>query len=265
MSKLVITDFFGLLCLQFDLKKFSLYRPDQLVIYPKLLPIYSSLPKAVHYGTKYEDVGSQRPVDDGENFYDTRQYRFGDPLKRIHKIVSARKKQLHVKRYDASMEPSVLIAIDTCANDYSSDEGLFCSDIACECSAALAYHYLHIGYTVVLACSHDEVPILEGGSVQDFSKIYGCLATIRFGESDDICSTLRYALERHTQLSKIYVISSSQDNKLMDSLAMFSQSAVHTRLIIPVSLDNNNKASLSTTSGVDVFAVSDASELSTVL
>ena len=264
MSDLVITDFFGLLHMRFDLNKLSLYRPVQLVIYPRLLPLFSSLPKSVHHGTKYEDVGTQRPVDEGENFYDTRQYRMGDPFKRIHRVVSARRKQLHVKRYDTSMEPSVLIAIDTGANDSSIDEQLRCSDIACECTVALAYHFLHIGYTVALLSSH-EAPILECTNIQDFSKIYDCLATIKFGESSDICASLSYALERRNQLSIVFVISSRQDCRFMESLAMFSQAAKNTRLIIPVSSDDSDKNSLFTDSGIAVFAVSDVSELGAVL
>jgi len=233
MSILETGDVFGILRMRFDLRRLPYYRLERLTVYPALIKLPAPSVQ-MHGNTNYQGVGAQLPSEDGESFYDTRIYHYGDPFKRIHRITSARKRQLFVKRYDMSMAASVILIVDTCKSGLVGEDSLRYSDIACECAAAIAHFCLRIGYMVALAGSDENGQITESANINEFSRLYDYLAVMKFDTTGDVISALHVCSKMYTGVSAVYVISSRDDQPLTNAIAGLVGSGSNVSLIRPV-------------------------------
>ncbi|MCL2220753.1 MAG: DUF58 domain-containing protein [Oscillospiraceae bacterium] len=232
ITTLEVVDMFGILHMRFDLRRLPNYRLKKLVVYPRVLQLDSTGISASD-GTMLEGVSAQHQSDGGEEYYDTRLYRFGDAFKRIHRILSVRKRELHVKRYDIPMEASAIIFIDTCESGFEGEDALRYNDIACECAVAAVNHCLLSGHIVTLVSSDESESIIEGKSPNDLQKIIDYLAVIEFDAQGDINLALRYYFESHANFSTFYVITSRKDKQISDTLSAISQSGRQILLFAP--------------------------------
>ncbi|MCL2068439.1 MAG: DUF58 domain-containing protein [Oscillospiraceae bacterium] len=233
MTVLEVNDVFGLLKIRFDLRHLPYYRQRSLVVYPRLLQL-AHLPAAMR-DAKYSGGGTQQVSEDGESFSDTRQYRFGDPFKRVHRILSARKRQLFVKRYDVPMETAAIIAVDTRDPGLEGELALRYADIACECAAAITHYCLRTGYVVDLVSSDEKDPVAAGRSPRDFSKIYDRLAIMPFNSKDgDICAAVHADMRRHPNLKAVYIITSRPAVQIAEELSMLINAGCAVKCLAPV-------------------------------
>ena len=254
---LEVNSVFGILPMKFDLRKLPNYKLKQVVVYPRLIGISASGVSAIEESLP-EGLGVKRLADDGENFYETRQYRYGDPFKRIHRTISARKRQLHVKRYDIPTETSTLLAMDTCFMVDDREENLRYGDIACECGAAIARCYLSLGHAMTLIGSNPEIPVIEGKEPTEFQKFYDYLALMKFEPNGDICKILHTAAGKYTNISSMYVISSRSDEDFGKALSTLALTCGSVRLIVPKLRKDEKAAKIA---GVSVSEITSADEL----
>ena len=263
MTMIEVNDVFGLLRMKFDLRRLPYYRQRQLIVYPRLLQL-PYLPAGMR-DAKYEGGGAQHISEDGESFSDTRQYRFGDPFKRVHRILSMRKRQLFVKRYDVPMETAAIVAVDTCDIGLEGEEALRYADIACECATAIANYCLRAGYVVELMSSDENAPIVEGKSSRDFSKLYDRLAVMPFDTGGDISASIRGGTRRHPNLKAVYVIATKSTANLTDTFSTLMQSGCNVKLLIPSIQDAAQRGQSKVPIGVSEAILTSADDIASVL
>ena len=263
MTTIEINDVFGLLCMRFDLRMLPYYRHKKLTIYPRLVQL-PYLPAQI-CDAKYAGGGVQQISEEGESFSDTRQYRFGDPFKRVHRTLSMRKRELFVKRYDVPMETSAIIVLDTAVNCYEGEKLLHFADLACECATAIAYYSLRAGYVVALTGAAENRAIVDGKSSSDFAKLYDELAVIPFDVEGDICNTLRREINKHPNLKAVYVITSRRDPAIIDVLRSMSQTGCAVKCIVPAPgvVEKNHQQQMP--SGVATAMLSNSDDIAKVL
>ena len=180
ISTLEINDSFGLVRTIFNILDMPYYRHIEVKVYPQLTEL-GALP-AGESDTKY--VG-KRYVEQGESYAGLRPYIPGDSLKRIHRAVSARRREWFVRIYDLPLETSVIIALDTVTACGAGEEGLYLSDLCCQCAAAIARYSLKAGYRVIYRDNgSDSALTLVLDSANDFQKLYDRLAELDF-EADE--------------------------------------------------------------------------------
>jgi len=264
MSILETGDVFGILSMRFDLRRLPFYRHEQLTIYPKLIKL--TAPSTRMRGmTNYQGMGAQLPSDDGESFYDTRKYHYGDSFKRIHRKISARRRQLFVKRYDMSMAASVIIMVDTCISSFEVEDSLRYSDIACECAAAIAHLCLRNGNMVALATSDEDGQVIESVNTNDFSRLYDYLATMKFKMAGDMVQALRISCKMYPDINTAYAISSRDDESLATVLEELVQSGSNVKLVIPTLQTNlNNEHNGDAATNLTVTHVTGAHDLTAI-
>ncbi|MDL2233771.1 DUF58 domain-containing protein [Ruminococcaceae bacterium OttesenSCG-928-L11] len=180
MTRLEVNDLFGLLRLSFDMRALSYYRQREIRIYPQL-PSGGAL-RAQNTDSKFQGGGLHRLSEEGEAFSDLRRYRPGDPLKRVHRTASVRRRELYVKIYDIPMETSALIVLDN-AIGMDGENALHLADVACECAAAVAHYSLRAGFTVALASSETTRQTVLCRSPREFPRLYDELAAAPFFDS----------------------------------------------------------------------------------
>ena len=261
LAVLETSDVFGLLRIRFDLRRLPRHRQEQITVYPRLLQI--PVPRSpMQSSAAHKGSGSQRLTQDGESFSDTRKYLFGDPFKRVHRIISARKRQLFVKRYDLPMETGAIIAIDSRENGLAGEDALRYSDIACECAAAIAHHCLGAGYLTTLIGLDTNQPVIEGSSSRDFSGFYYRLAVMKFGTGDDIAAALRFNTGTLPGSKMVYVISSREDKALADCLSALASAGNQVRMILPLVGERaENRRAGGSIPGVAVSAITGAEDI----
>jgi uncharacterized protein (DUF58 family) len=209
----------------------------------------------------------QQISEEGESFSDTRQYHYGDPFKRVHRILSMRRRELVVKRYDVPMETAAIIAVDTAANQYQGEDSLRYADIACECATAIAHYCLKAGYIVDVFGSDENAPVVGGRSAGDFSKLYDRLAVIPFDTGGSIAGMVERECRTHPNLKAVYVVTPRSDARLADVLGKLAATGCSAKCLLPiVGKTAAPPGGLRVAApGVTSAALSDAEEIVTVL
>jgi len=183
MTKLKITDIFGLATVPFDMRRLFFYHAAELVVLPK-----AAVPQAISYDvsdTKFFGAAYLRHAEQGESISGARLYQDGDPLRRVNWKKSAQLGRLFVKQYEYPEREHILIAVDTGLHGLSGEEGLVYADTVCECAACIALHSLSKNRSVgVLGGA--AVSLKRCDSLHDFDTLRRYLAALRFTQSADI-------------------------------------------------------------------------------
>lgn len=229
MTALEVNDIFGLLKNRFDLRSLPYYRQRTVKIYPRLTAL-PYLP-ARQPDAKYAGRSAGRASEEGETYADLRKYRPGDPMKRVHRVASARRGELYVKTYDIPIETAAMIALDNRLGGETGEEALYLADLACECAAAVAYYCLRAGYVVDLVEAGPGRPAIKGRSRQDFPKLYDALAVMPFRVEGDLGAALERESRSARNLRAVYVISGRPAEEFADPLNRLSREGCAVRLI----------------------------------
>ena len=206
-------DLFGLFSLPVPAARRPM-APPALIVYPELYAIPGRPPLPVP-SLEYSEKNTVT-ADQGDSFSDTRLYRSGDPLKRIHWKLSIRTGELHTRQYEMSMDQEVLILLDDSAEEGEAPgAALGYADMATECAAALAYYYASHGQAVRLLCT-------GGGSgarnLDEFEALYTHLASMEFGTEEAFADWLSGVLTDLHTVSACHVITRRPDPAILDSL-----------------------------------------------
>jgi hypothetical protein len=98
------------------------------------------------------------------------------------------------------LETSIQIVLDTTVAYDAEEEGLYLSDLACQCAAAIAHYSLETGYRVVYRDA-DIASELVLASTGDFPKLYDRLAELCFQTEEDSQTEEESHAENFPQLS----------------------------------------------------------------
>lgn len=185
-----------------------------LTVYPELHPIAGCPPAPA----PSLDDSEKNPVvsDQGDSFSDTRVYRSGDPLKRIHWKLSIRTGQLHTRQYERSVDRMVWLLLDNAVVAGEAPEtALAYADLSSECAAALLYYYLFAGHAVTLDYHGGRLTVRSG---DDFDEAYALLASLPFREPSSAADRVEASLPLLGRISGYHVITRAPAPELLDAL-----------------------------------------------
>jgi uncharacterized protein (DUF58 family) len=262
MTTLEAGDIFGLLRIPFDMRRLAYYRMRTQKVFPRLVTLpYLS---AQTFDAKFSGGGLQRLSEEGETYADLRRYRPGDPLKRVHKSVSARRRELYVKSYDVPMETAVIVAIDTAADLGQGENALYLADLACECAAALVGYSLRMGYMVDMLEANPARPIHQGKGQPDFPRLYVALAVMPFEREGDLPLRLDVESRRSPDLRAVYVLTTGAADRYGGVLSRLAKEGISVKLLL-LSADSEDRAAHPAIPGVACVRLHVGDELSGVL
>lgn len=188
MTKLKITDIFGLLSFPYDMRWLSYYKMRELVVLPK-----AQIPGRVSadiVDTKLFSDGYLKHAESGDSVSGARLYHEGDSLRRVHWKKSAQQGELFVKQYEYPERERVMILVDTASHGLKGEEALIYSDTVCECAASIALHSLYRNHSVYLTNGANNFSPIECSSLSGFEKIRKHLAMLPFDDRSDLFGTL---------------------------------------------------------------------------
>jgi len=204
MTKLKITDVFGLVSFPFNMRWLSFYRMCELVV----------LPRAHAPGTVSADIADTKLFGDaylkqaetGDSVSGARPLRDGDALKRVHWKKSAQQGELFVKQFEFPERERVMIMVDTAVHGLFGEEALVYADTVCECAASIALQSLSRNRTVRVINSADFGVPSECASLCCFEAVRRHLALLPFVNEADLCGALLNAGFRGERKYELFVI-----------------------------------------------------------
>ncbi len=216
MTKLKITDIFGLLSFPYDMRWLPYYKMRELVVLPK-----AQIPGKVStdiIDTKLFSDGYLRQAETGDSVSGARLYHEGDSLKRVHWKKSAQQGELFVKQYEYPERERVMILVDTASYGLKGEEILIYSDTICECAACIALHGLYRNHEVCLMDSAGDLKPVECASLSGFEKIQKYLAMLPFTDKADLQVTLERANRSFKKGYAFFVLTRGNDPASMQRL-----------------------------------------------
>jgi uncharacterized protein (DUF58 family) len=128
---------------------------SRMVVYP----LYYELPGAVLPFTKtYSGLTAAPGSRSGEglSFFGLREYRPGDPIRKIHWSSTLRARTLMVKEFEEDIHSSVVILLDTCRDSIVAGRNTTSLETAIRAVASIANHTLSGGHPTALARFDEE-------------------------------------------------------------------------------------------------------------
>jgi hypothetical protein len=149
-----------------------------------------------------------RLAEEGDSIAGLREYREGDPAKRIHWKRSAGQGVLYIKQYEQPLRERVLIVADASSHELEGEEKLIYTDTLCRTAAALCRHSLlrKREASIFAKSARDAQPNRcdAGSSLEPFLK---WLALLRFdGSKAGFEEALECALSASDEAASIFVL-----------------------------------------------------------
>ncbi len=179
MTKVRITDIFGLTTLRIDMRRRPYYRMQEILVLPKAETqgaVSASMADAKLFRNFY-----LRQSEHGDSVSSARLFHEGDELKRVHWKKSAQQGALFVKQYEHPEREQALVLIDTSAHGLSGEDAFVYADTICECTASIALHNVLRGRAVQVLSGDDFEHKATCASVADLEKLQHQLALLPFG------------------------------------------------------------------------------------
>ena len=121
-----------------------------------------------------------RMTEDTASPSDTRNYRIGDPLKRVHWKLSMRKRELIVRTFEESAKPDTLILTDLSPLNILRSQALMIADVITEVAASIALAQLRAGYPVRMPLMGRKPTEPSGKSAADAGRFLDALMRATF-------------------------------------------------------------------------------------
>ena len=225
MTTIVTNDIFGLARTRFVMRSLPYYRQRSIKILPNVVELPYLPTRSAD--AKYSGAAALRLAEDGDSFADLRRYRPGDPFKRVHKPISARKRELYVKTYDIPLETTVLIAIDPAMDLGEGEYKRYMADLACQCAAAITDISLRSGFTVEFAGIDLTRSFKRRSKREILSVLCDALAELPFDGKGDLNRELEAVLSGSGRLRAAYIISAANPAAYTGTLLRMQREGCH--------------------------------------
>ena len=204
-------------------KRFS----EEISVMPKS-HLVDSFSKSFNAEKVYEGTSNQS-YEMGETFDDSRLYRDGDPLRRIHWKQSAKTGKLHTRLFEKPRDPKTVILVDACTLETKG----FYDDIYRETVFCLAEHSAKFNTKTVIR-------LMRGGAPWEFTlqdsdlipNLRTELSDLQFKKSCSPLTVRDIKKDRFAMTDKIFVITSNPDSSVVNTVLDSNVGSVKTVLIV---------------------------------
>ena len=225
-----LCDVFGLISYDLPLSMYE-NKPSILVLPRAYSPVVDSWGENPFTGGADIGKDEQEPYSVAE----IRQYRPGDPLKRVHWKLTARTGILQVKEYDGVLSPRAAVFLDLSGHGLTGENASAFEDRMCQNAAALCAAALDSYTPLRLAVCSEESMSLSGALPQELIVFRRFLAGLRFDCPFNFCEVVRMEMDSHPEAGSILVVTALLTPELSDYLASLrSQGREVSTLVVPL-------------------------------
>ncbi|MER7003457.1 DUF58 domain-containing protein [Dactylosporangium sp. NPDC000555] len=155
---------------------------DRLTVIPQVVPLPS-----VRLAGEFAGTGESRARSvavHGEDDAATREYRYGDDLRRVHWRSTARTGELMVRREEQPWESRATVVLDTRAAAHRGEGPTASFEWAVSAAASIAVHLRHAGYKMRLVT--DAGVDVDASEIDGDGPLLDQLADVRLAQRGDI-------------------------------------------------------------------------------
>lgn len=204
MTKMKITDIFGLITIPFDMRRLSYYRMAELVVLPK-----AQMPSSVSgdiADTKLFSAAYLKHAEQGDSVSGARLYHDGDALRRINWKKSAQLGKLFVKQYEYPEREHIMLLVDTGLYGLTGEEALVYADTVCESAACIALYSLSKNRAVSVQNSTGIVSSIECESMSGFDALRRHLAILPFEQQTHLAATIQKTYVEAAKAQSLFIL-----------------------------------------------------------
>jgi len=266
-----LTVFFcDLLGIFFKSKRYKLY--SQLIVYPKMFKIYH-FPPLVKGNISSVGIGTRRVSSDAFEFFGIREYRPGDPIKRIHWRSTARLGTLVVKEYERYGACNVTIFLDLMKSNNIGSGKETTLEYAIKVAASCAKFLIDRGGVLVQLMAHGIGPAIYPFNKGEFhlAEILKFLATAEAEGHVSLSELLSVRSDLLPVYSTVMLIMNDTDSDVLTNIAELKArniSVIPVILLTPTfryfekpEVVKSQKIKLLANLGVDSFFISQGDSL----
>ena len=232
-----VYDMLGLFSVNIKMTGRFTRRPLHMAIYPKAHNWQGvDLPSA-----DYQDRAEEHLLqpDEASIAMDTRVWRVGDNVKRVHWKLTARKRELIVKLFEQNTRADVCVLLD---DGVATDEPMAAAeqaDRACDAAISLLYTALRRGLTARLICLRGErMPLCRGD--RDLEAVLQSLCVLPFDAPYTARQLLGAQALGQGQEETFFFITARADAEVFDTILALRERGAIVRLLA-VGVDENDE------------------------
>jgi uncharacterized protein (DUF58 family) len=209
----------------------NLRAESHLVVYPLYYELIGAMFPFHRSFTGMTSAPGSRPGE-GASFFGLREYREGDPIRKIHWPSSVRARTLMVKEFEEDMHSSVVIMLDTLGKSVmpiGDDDNL---EVAVRAAASLANHTLVNGHPTTLMYYDESARCMRTDrAMGDLTAILDSLARLEASSVRPLDAIMegRSAIPRHANLIAVML---SADKEVMEELLRIRAQGIQIMLVI---------------------------------
>ena len=223
VTRIFVSDLFGLV----TLSKKSGMKLVKVDVAPKV-------PHAEHMELKGGDIGPEtisRSDEDTASPSDVRKWQDGDPLKKVHWKLTARKREVMVRVYEESARPDTLIIPDLSEISAMKDQALELEDCVCEACAGMAKAQLDAGFPVLMPLTSKTPSEIAGQFPADMPAFVEALMRVKFDSPYEYEQVLMLMMRRMSRTGGAVIVTPHLTSRIADLAARMQHSGVQAKVI----------------------------------
>jgi uncharacterized protein (DUF58 family) len=219
-----IEDFFGLFKF-----RYNIFEPKYVTVYPKIVYLDRFMLKTDFMSESHSMLNANN--EDLSTVSDVRNYAYGDSLKRIHWKLTAKSREVMVKKYQSTSETSTLMLLDLHKNPYSAGENIILEDKVIESIVSVMYYCLHNWIRVNLVFYSGKLVSLEAKNHLMFNEIFEVMAKVKFNETISVKDLLQIYSNSLLTKTNILIFTSNLNYDLYNGIYRTSNSGFDVSVI----------------------------------
>jgi hypothetical protein len=224
INSVEIEDFLGLFKF-----KYNVFEPKYVTVYPRIVSLDRFFLKTDFMSESHSVLNSKN--EDMSTIEDIRKYAYGDSLKRIHWKLTARSRNLMVKKFQSTSETSALMILDLHKNSYNNGENIIIEDKVIESIVSVLHYCLYNWIPVNLIYYSGRVINVHAKNHLMFNEIYEMLAKIKFNVDIPVKDLIEVYVNSTISKTNILIFTSNLDYELYNQIYKTSTSGYDVSLI----------------------------------
>lgn len=198
-----------------------------------VLPRSFDVEKLRFYSNDDGQTLQNRTSEDLSSPEDTRAYRTGDALKRIHWKLSARKRELIVRRFEMPAPPDTLVLLDLSRpNAADPEEVLSLRDTLCETALSVISMQIKGQSPVRMPLYGTDAQEFYSKQAEDLPRLQEMLACQRFEEELSFDRVLQLELRRMRQTGATVIVTTRLDLNIVEGISHIRRMGPNARVYL---------------------------------
>ena len=240
ITRIEVMDMFGLFRFKMDLTKRPYYKPLILTVYPRILHL-QHLPLAQ---IEQDGLLNNQLLKSYEAAApsEIREYRYGDPLKKIHWKASSKLQDILVMDYEITTQPHTLLYLEGISPEASRDIVRYeMEDQLIETATAISHYILYKWHPLKLIMYGKERKELSGVNPHDFHGFYEFLSEIDMESPFSMEAVIQMDSITFRQNGSLILVIHQLSYKLFNHLCLFQQNGIFPMVFLIQHREKQNK------------------------